>query len=166
MRPTFAPLALLLCSFLGSATSFSLKAPTLVRHQPRRLSGVRHSFAVGMCATDDDEAVVANDEEVVDSSSTAPREPAPDGYAYDDFGRLTVANKPRAVEEPKETSPVMQKVVGIFGILLTLYAAGFILNYSFSPASPLLSDNQAPSQFTDGATSKYASTINRALGDE
>lgn len=68
------------------------------------------------------------------------RAPPPDGYTYDDFGRLVVASKPRTVTEAKPTSPLMQKVVGLIGIFFLLIAAGFVMNFAFSPASPFMQD--------------------------
>ena len=98
---------------------------------------------------------------VVDAAAAAE---APEGYAYDPFGRLVVEQKERTVKEEKPASPLIQRIGGVIGLLLTLYLAGFILNYSFSSASPLLNDNRGPS-INEVANSKYAPAVSRVQSE-
>ena len=86
----------------------------------------------------------------------------PDAVDGEEAGLPAAAPSPPARRE-KPVSSIGQRIGGVFGILAVLYASGFILNYAFSPASPLLSENREPSMFTDGAVAKYSSMIDSAV---
>ena len=103
---------------------------------------------------------------VVDATAASEaRDPAPEGYVYDAFGRLVVKQKERTVKEEKPASPLVQRIGGVIGLLLTLYAAGFIMNYSMSPASPLINDNRGAT-INEQANAKYAPVVNRVQTDD
>ena len=130
-------LRLLVCVCVAVAGALRLPPPV---RRSRSRSGVR------MVDSWDAEEPI---DEIRDADE--PIAPPPAGYVYDVAGRL--------IKEETPSSPLVQKIVGVLGILLSLYAAGFLINFSFSPASPLLADNQAPNPFTDGATAKYFGVI-------
>ena len=122
------PVALLLQLF-GMAAAFSAPASLALAPQIRLMN--RHAFFMA-------EDSISEGEEVDPPEQP---EPPPDGFEYDSFGRLIVKGKARTVKEAKPASPLMQKVVGLMGLALLLLAAGFTMNFAFSPASPFMQSN-------------------------